>query len=110
MLNKFLFIFVNSFRWINSLESLILEGCELMDDNFFTHLMSSLILTSNSETKSIEDKQECLLENVCYQTNNFNRFSLCEQCSCVYSTNLKKFKLKILNLSGCYRLTDYGLK
>jgi len=96
------------FRWVNSLESLILEGCELMDDNLFTHLISSLI-SSNSEINTIEDKQECLLENICYQTNNLNRFSLCKQCSYLYSTNLKKLKLKILNLSGCYRFTDYGL-
>lgn len=81
-----------------------------MDDNLFNHLVSSLIMNSDFELKSIEDKQECLLENYCLQTKNFNRFSLCKQCSNVYSKNFKKFKLKILNLSGCYRFTDYGLK
>ncbi len=81
-----------------------------MDDNLFNNLISSLILSSNSEIKTIEDKQDCLLENLCYEKSNFNRFSLCQQCSDTYSTNLKKFKLKILNLSGCYRFTDYGLK
>jgi len=81
-----------------------------MDDNLFNHLISSLILNSDSEIKSIEDKQECLLEHVCHQTKHLNRLSLCKQCSHLYSKNLKKLKLKILNLSGCYRFTDYGLK
>ncbi len=81
-----------------------------MDDNLCNHLISSIILSSDSSIKSIEDKQECLLENVCCQTNDFDRLSLCKSCSHVYSNNLKKFKLKILNLSGCYRLTGFGLK
>jgi len=81
-----------------------------MDDNLCNHLISSIMLSSDSPIKSIEDKQECLLENVCCQTNDFDRLSLCKSCSHVYSKNLKKFKLKILNLSGCYRLTDFGLK
>ncbi len=89
------------------MESLILEGCELMDDNFFTNLISSLILSTNSSIKTIEDKQECPLENL---SSEINRFSLCQQCTNLYSNKFEKFKLKILNLSGCYRLTDYGLK
>ncbi len=92
------------------MESLILEGCELMDDNLFTNILSSLILSSNSSIKTIEDEQECILETLSSQLTNFDRFSLCQQCSHLYSNKFEKFKLKILNLSGCYRLTDYGLK
>lgn len=110
MNTNYCFVFVNSFRWINSLESLILEGCELMDDSLFTHLISSLILSENSQIIPIEDKQECLLENLCCQYDKFNKCLLCTQCSQIYSKSSRKFQLKILNLSGCYRFTDYGLK
>lgn len=78
-----------------------------MDDSLFNNLLINL----NSETKSIEDKSNCLLENICCQTNHFDHSSsICKQCSHFYSKNILKFKLKILNLSGCYRFTDYGLK
>ena len=92
------------------MESLILEGCELMDDNLFTNILSSLILSTNSSTKTIEDKQDCLLEDISIELNHFNRLSICQQCSHVYTNKFQKFKLKILNLSGCYRITDNGLK
>ncbi len=92
------------------MESLILEGCELMDDNLFTHLISSLILSSNSPILTIEDKQECVSDNICCQNDNLNKYLLYKQCSQFKCKSSKKFQLKILNLSGCYRLTDSGIK
>ena len=89
------------------MESLILEGCELMDDNLFVYLLSSLIRKDNSFIMPIEDKHICLKENLCCQTTKSNHFLLCYQCSHLSSN---KFKLKILNLSGCYRFTDFTLK
>ncbi|CAF1504786.1 unnamed protein product [Adineta steineri] len=96
------------FRWVNSLESLLLEGCELMDDNLFNHLISSLILNETNEIIPIEDKQNCLVENLC-QNHTKHKCYLCQQYSQFNSKNSIKFQLKILNLSGCYRFTDYGL-
>jgi hypothetical protein len=81
-----------------------------MDDNLFTHIISSLILSESSSIIPIEDKQNCLLENIGCETTTLTRLSLCNQCSQLDSNNSTKFKLKILNLSGCYRFTDYSLK
>ncbi|CAF1471297.1 unnamed protein product [Rotaria magnacalcarata] len=97
------------FRWINSLESLILEGCELMDDYLFINIISSLILSKDSQLITIEDKQHCSIENSSSQLNRLTRFAICEKCSISYEKNSKIFQLKILNLSGCYQITDYGL-
>ena len=80
---------------------------KLLDDTLFNHLVSSLIFARNSSIKTIEDKQDCHLDDV---SDQVNRFSLCQQCSHIYSNQFEQFKLKILNLSGCYRLTDAGLK
>ena len=65
-----------------------------MDDHLFINLIKS---------------NQSLLENNCCQTKDC---SFIKQCSFLnfHSQNLTQFKLKIINLSGCYRLTDYGLK
>ena len=76
-----------------------------MDDNLFVHIISSLIVSQNPSLIPIEDKQECSLEKYCCKTN---RLSSCDQCSHLNSS--RKFQLKSLNLSGCYRFTDFGLK
>jgi hypothetical protein len=81
-----------------------------MDDSLFQHLISSLIASKTSQIIPIEEKQECLLENICFETNDLNRYSLCSQFSQYYQNNSTKFQLKILNLSGCYLFTDSGLK
>ena len=81
-----------------------------MDDSLFTHMISTLIPSDNVSIIPIEDKQECLLENICCQTTKLDRLALCNQCFHIYSNNSTKFKLKILNLSGCYRFTDESLK
>ena len=107
-----LFLFISSFRWINSIESLTLEGCESIDDSLFNYLVTSSILSSNnSDAITIEDEQDCRLENICDHSSDFDRFSFCYQCSQLFSPTISnKFQLKILNLSGCYRITDRGLK
>ncbi|CAF1183879.1 unnamed protein product [Rotaria sp. Silwood1] len=97
------------FRWINSLESLILEGCELIDDYLFVNIISSLILTEKNENIIIEDTHQCSFEERSSYINCSNRLLLCQQCFSLSKNLLKKFKLKILNLSGCYKITDYGL-
>ncbi|CAF0803646.1 unnamed protein product [Rotaria sordida] len=97
------------FRWINSLESLIVEGCELMDDYLFINLISSCILLEYNDLFIIEDTHQCLVDKISFEKNSLNQLSLCQQCSHLYKNISNKFKLKILNLSGCYQITDYGL-
>jgi len=78
-----------------------------MDDCLFIHLINSLFYkTTNQQIENIENS----LEHVCCQLNSTDSSSVCKQCSVFYSKNLHKFRLKILNLSGCYRLTDLSLK
>jgi hypothetical protein len=81
-----------------------------MDDNLFIHLISSLIFSSNCPIITIEDKHECLSDNLCCQNDDLNKYLLYKQCSQFKCKSSKKFQLKILNLSGCYRFTDSGLK
>lgn len=99
-----------SFRWINSIESLNIEGCDLIDDNFFWNLFSSLNGSMNLFEETIEEKHRCLPEEISLETTYQDRFAFCQQCSNSSPKHFKQFQLKILNLSGCYRLTDSGIK
>lgn len=64
----------------------------------------------NSSGETIEENQSCSLEQISIETNHQQRLAFCQQCSNSSPIHFKQFKLKILNLSGCYRLTDSGLK
>ena len=97
---------LDSYRRINKLESLILEGCELIDDHLFVHLVSSFISKREEqwprEATTIEGTSgECRLEDLSCPSRSSKEY---------VSHQPMQFSLKILNLSGCYRLTDGGLK
>ena len=64
----------------------------------------------NSSGETIEEKHRCSLEQISIENDHQQRLAFCQQCSNSSSINFKEFKLKILNLSGCYRLTGSGIK
>ena len=69
------------------------------------------MMTNNSSKETIEEKQHCLLEDISVQNDEHQRFDLCQKCAIDSpKSKFNQFNLRILNLSGCYRLTDSGLK
>jgi len=98
------------YRWINRLEILNVEGCDLIDDDLFVNICSSMEFIENSSKESIEENYRCSFEEEISHLNSRERFLFCCQCSTHLKRIAKNFQLKSLSLSGCQRLTDFGLK
>lgn len=86
------------------------EGCELIDDDLFVNICSSMEFIENSSKESIEENYRCSFEEEISHLNSRERFLFCCQCSTHLKRIPKNFQLKSLSLSGCQRLTDFGLK
>lgn len=108
----------NSFRSVklNKLEQLNCEGCENLSDKAFKYLLLST-KTRQTESDCITNQHKCSLKNE----------SLCNSCSKYQSNSIEEIsnkhrghfsssqaddntRLKYINLSGCWSLTDSGLE
>lgn len=87
------------------------EGCELIDDQFFVNMITSN--RSNTEdflNEPIEERHQCIYQEEFSQLKYEDRLIFCSTCPSHSKRSSKEFHLKSLDLSGCYQITDFGLK